>query len=181
MLLSNVVNELHNEHGLSNASTAKQTNLSSFAIRLNKVYDFNSRRKNLLNRCKILKFRRLTVYRIRLLNLKRSHSVYSFSHHVHKTPLNLLSYRHRYRCSRCNCIQPSSETVRRVHSHTSYRILPNMLLHLKCKFPAVRAHYLKRIVNRRESFILSKLKRDVHHRSHYLGNSAFCLLHKINI
>lgn len=48
MLLGNVVNELHNQHGLADTSTAEETNLATLGVRGQQVDDLDTSLEDLV-------------------------------------------------------------------------------------------------------------------------------------
>ena len=97
MSLGNVVDELHDKHGLSHSGTAEETNLTTFHVRLEQVDNLDTRCKHFLVCGKILKLRCLAVDRISSIHTERFHTVDRLAYDVHHTALDLLSGGHHYR------------------------------------------------------------------------------------
>ena len=64
MALCNIIDKLHDEHGLSYTSTTEESNLSSLHVRLKEVNDFNTRVEHFAAGLQVFKFRCFTMDRI---------------------------------------------------------------------------------------------------------------------
>ena len=111
MPLSNVVNELHDNHGLTNTSTTEGSHFTTLSEWANEVDNFNSCLKD-LSGCRLVnKFRGWTVNRILLLVWHGSTLVNGIAGNVENTTKNAGSNRNGNRCASIGDIYTTLETV----------------------------------------------------------------------
>ena len=154
VLLGDVVNQLHNKHGLTNTCTTKQTNLTTTRVGFQKVDNLDTGEQHLARSGEILKLGRLAVDRQTLRLLQGTHTVNCFTHYVHQSTLHLLTCRHTDRGVVRGSLHTTTKTVGGVHCNGTNTVLADVLLNLSNKHTTIVAHYLNRVVNRRELNLL---------------------------
>src|SRR5690606_15259612 len=91
----NIVDEFLNQYGFTYTGTAKETNFTSFCVRLNKVDNFNSGEKYFCRCRKIFEFRSRTVNgnSVFTISWQVAQTVDSVSNNVKKASVNIGTYR----------------------------------------------------------------------------------------
>ena len=142
MTFGDIVYQLHDEHCLAHAGTAKQTDFAAFAVRLEQVDDFDAGIKNLSAYREVVKFGRRLMYGSQILALELRQAVDGFANHIEKTSLYLLAGGHRYRALEIVHPYAALQSVGAFHRHAAHGILADVLFNLKYKHTAVGAVYL---------------------------------------
>ena len=153
MTLCDVVDELHDEHGLTHTSTAEETNLTTFQVRLEQVDHLDTRSKDFLLRRELLEGRCLTVNGIGVLHVKRVHTIDGLTDNVEHTTLNLIARRHQNRRSHRNSLKTTMQAVGIIHSHATHGVLADVLLHFDDQHAPVTTVNLQGIMNLRQYFL----------------------------
>ena len=94
MALGNIVDELHDEHRLTHAGTAEQSDLTALHVRLQQVDDLDTRCQDFLLRRQFLKRRSLAVNGISSLHVELFHTVDRLTNHVQHSTFNLIAGGH---------------------------------------------------------------------------------------
>ena len=144
--LCDVVDKLHDEHGLAYAGTAEQTDLTALHVRLEEVDDLDTRSEHLLVCREVFELRRLAVDRISALHVEFAHTVDRLTDNVHHTALDLFTCRHKDGVACRHHFQATLQTVGVVHCHATNCVLTDMLLNLNDEFLSVRTLELQRFV-----------------------------------
>ena len=161
-----VVDQLHDQHGLADARPAEQADLSSLGVRLQQVDHLDSGVKHLLHRRQFVELRRLAVNGVGALSVERLHAVDRLAHDVHQAALDLLAHGHRDRPEIRDGLHTAAQPVGTVHRHGTNRILADVLLHLDDQRPAVVAADVHRVMDARQhDLVLRSLERHVHDRA----------------
>ena len=150
MTFGNVVDKLHDQHGLTYTSTTKQTDLSTLHVRLEQVDDLNTGRKNFLVSRELFELRSLTMDRVSTLHFKLLHAVDRLTDYIQHSAFDLLACRHNNRTACWDSLQATLQTVGVIHSYATYGVLTDMLLDLNNKVTAVWTLYLQSLINLRK-------------------------------
>ena len=94
MRLGDVVDQLHDEHGLADAGAAEQADLAAFGVRREQIHDLDAGDQNLGLGRLIDKGRSRRMDRPPLGGLDRARLVDRLAHHVHDAAQSLLADRH---------------------------------------------------------------------------------------
>ena len=153
MSLCDIVDQLHDEHGLAHTGTAKESNLTTFHVGFKQIDHLNARSKHLLMSGKFIKLRSFPVNGVCALHVQLFHAVDRLADDIHHAPLNLFTSRHPYRTPRRCDFQITLQAVCIVHSHAAHSVFTDMLLHLNDEFTTVGALYFKSFINLWEHFL----------------------------
>ena len=91
MSLGNIIDKLHDKHGLTYTGTTEQTNLTTLKVRLQKVDDLDTCCEHLLRGREFFILRSLTVNRILVLLTELLHAVNRLTDNVEHTTLDLIA------------------------------------------------------------------------------------------
>ena len=91
MTFGNVIDELHDEHGLTHTGTTEQSNLTTFQIRLQQVNHLNTSSQHLFRGRQFLELWSFTVNGVSPLHVKLFHTVNRLTDNVQHTTLNLFA------------------------------------------------------------------------------------------
>ena len=111
VLLGNVVDQLHDQDGFTNARTAEQTDLAALGIRSDQVDDLDSCLENLRGTFLLVIFRGLSVNFPALSTLDGLSVVDGLAEKVENTSEGLGTYGHRDALARINCLHAARHTV----------------------------------------------------------------------
>ena len=167
-----VVDQLHDQDGLTYSRTAEQTDFTTLCIGANQVYDLDTGLQNLGRRYLLLVSRSLTVDGPVLLRLRSRLIVYRVAQKVEYTAKALLAYRNLDGLSGIQGLCSSDETVSGVHGDTADRIVADLLCHLNGQLRTVVIDFNG--VQQRRQLVVSKP--DVQYGAgdlHYLTNVFF--------
>ena len=146
MSLGDVVDKLHDEHGLAYAGTAEQTDLTTLHVRLEEVDDLDTRSEHLLVCRQVFELWSLAVDRISALHIELAHTINRLTDYVHHTALDLFTCRHKDSVACRHHFQTALQTVGVVHCYATNRVLTDVLLNLNDKLLSVRTLELQRFV-----------------------------------
>ena len=179
MLRSNVRDQLLDQNGLSYARAAKQTNLTAFLIRTQKVNDLDTGFQHFCLGRLLGKCRSLSVDRVMLGNFWRSLLINRFSQNIEHPSESFLSYRHRDRRPGSHCFHSPYKTIGRSHSDTAHRIVTKMLRHFHHELSALFCRYFNRIIDfRKRTFLKADVKYGTYNLSDHSGaGSSFLFCH----
>ena len=174
MLLSEVVNKLLNDNGLTNTSAAEEARFTTFDEGLNKVNNLNARFKDLSNSGKGFIFRCRTVNRCVLLNVWHWLAINRFTHYVPNTAESLRTNWHHHRSAGVLNFETTDKAVGRRHSNCTNQISWKMELDFEKYFDVTNGSSSfngQRIVDCRH-LIQSKL--NVNNRANNTDNVTDC-------
>ena len=150
MTLGNIVDQLHDEHRLTDTSTTEKSDLTTLHVRLQEVDDLDTSLQHLLVGGEILKLRSLAVDGVRSLHIERFHTIDRLTNDIHHTALDLIASRHGDRTSRTHCLQSTLQSVRVVHGNATHSVLANVLLHLDDEVAAIGTLYAQCLIDFRQ-------------------------------
>src|SRR5688572_21696 len=101
MTFCDVIDQLLDQYCFSYPCTTKQSDFSSFCIRLNQIDNFNTCKKYFLGSCQILKLRWLTMDRISTFIAQLRKTINSSTYYVKQTTADLVTHWHS---NRSTCI-----------------------------------------------------------------------------
>ena len=99
--LRDVVDQLHDQHGLADAGAAEQADLAALGVRREQVHDLDAGDENLRFGRLVGIERRLLMDRAPLRGLHRARFVHRIADHVDDAAEALVADRHRNRLRRC--------------------------------------------------------------------------------
>ncbi|OAV74281.1 hypothetical protein Barb7_02235 [Bacteroidales bacterium Barb7] len=94
MLFGDIIDQLHNQHGLPDTGTAEQADFSPFQIRSQQIDHFDTGKKDFRGRGKIFKLGCIPVDRFRPFAADRLHSVNGLTDDVQKPSFHLIANGH---------------------------------------------------------------------------------------
>ncbi len=176
MTLGNVVDKLHDEHGLAYAGTAEETDFTAFAVRLEKVDDLDAGSKNLGADSKVFEFGSGLVNRAQVFAFELGKLVDSLTHNIEQTSFDLVSCGDGDRALEIDNGESAAKAVGAFHGHTAHCVLSDVLFDFENEFGAVFAVYFKRGVNRGQYHIVA-IESDIDYRADYLRDFTFDFAH----
>ena len=150
MGLGDVVDELLDQHGLADAGTAEQTNLSSTGIGGKQVDDLNASLQDLSSGGLLNEGWRIGVDRAELDALNRTPLVNGLANDIHDTAQSTLSDRNPNGSTSVDDLLSADETLGTVHSNGSDRVLAKMSSDLEDKTTTVEVLDFKGVQDRRQ-------------------------------
>lgn len=129
--LGNVVNQLLDEHGLTDTGTTEQTNLTTSGVRGQQVDNLDTSLQNLSRSRLLNEGWWVSVDRVSLLRLDWSSLVNWLTNNVDDTAQGLTANRHGDRSTSVGDRLASDQTVSTVHSNGSDGVLTQMLGNLQ--------------------------------------------------
>ena len=150
MFLCDIIDKFLDKHRLADSRSTKQSDFSSLEIRLQEVYNLDSREEHLLRSCKVFELWRFTMNRKGTILIQLGDSVNGFAHDIHDASPDLRAHGHRYGRIRAGHLESAAESVGTVHRNSADSVLADMLLHLKDNFLAVCTGNFQRFINGRE-------------------------------
>ena len=140
MSLSNVVNELHDNHGLTNTSSTEGSHFTTLREGANEVDDFNACLENFSGCCLINQRRCWAVNGILLVVCNWPTLVNSIAGNVEDTTKNTGSNRNGNRCTSIGDFNTTLETIRSTHGNGTNPAVTEVLLNFEneCAFFAVK-------------------------------------------
>ena len=172
MPLGDVVDELHDEHGLAHTSTTEQANLSAFHVGLEQVDHLDTRREHLFLCGEFLKLWCLPMDGISTFHVEFFHAIDRLADDIEHPSLDLVTGWHQDRTSCSDGLQSTLQTVGIVHGDTPHGILTNVLLHLYDEVAAVGPDDFQRIMDFWQHFLRVEsigVVVNVDHRTDNLG------------
>mmetsp|Transcript_93254 Transcript_93254/g.182801 ORF Transcript_93254/g.182801 Transcript_93254/m.182801 type:complete len:227 (+) Transcript_93254:1135-1815(+) len=149
MLQRDVVDQLHDDHGLAHAGTAEQADLAPLGIRCQQIDNLDSGEQLLRRGVHLRERRRRPVDRIVFLRVDRAQLVNRLADDVDDAAQRLLADRHFDRSAGVLDLLPAREAVRAVHGDGAHHVLAQMLRHLKHQ-AVLEALHLQRVQNGRQ-------------------------------
>ena len=177
MPFGNVIDELHDEHGLAYTGTAEQTDLTALAVRLEEVDHLYTCIKYLGTDREVVKLRGRLMYGSEILAVESRQTVNGITYDIEQTAFHLLAGGDSYRTLEIVYAGSALQSVGTLHGHTAHGLLTDMLLHFKYQLGAVRAHYFESGVDGRDDNVIA-VKHHVDHRSDHLDDFAIFFTHR---
>ena len=177
-----VVDQLHDQHGLTDTGAPEQANLAALRVRRQQVDDLDAGDQNLGLGRLIDVFRRGFMDRRGEISLERTQLVNRLTDDVHDATQRARPDRHGNRLAGVRHLLATNQTFGRIHGDGAHDVLAEVLRHFQNQ-PLVVVSGLESVQDLRQvAFELH-----VHHRSHDLGDLAglvighrFCsLAHKL--
>ncbi len=150
--LGDVVDQLHDEHGLADAGAAEQADLAALGIRRQQIDDLDAGDEDLRLRCLIGKRRSRRVDGAMLVRLDGPRLVHRLADHVDDAPERLGTDRHGDGRSGVAHFLAAHETFGRVHGDGAHGVLAQVLRHLEHEARAVVVSF-ERIEDRRQMIV----------------------------
>jgi hypothetical protein len=147
MSLGNVVDELLNEHSLSDTGTTEETNLSTTSIGSKEIDDFDTSLENLSSGRLFDERRRIVMNGKDLVALDGTTLVDGFTNDVHDTTERALADGNLDWSTGVDDLLATYETLGTVHSNSTNRVLTEMSSHLKNQTTAMEVLNLERVEN----------------------------------
>src|SRR5580704_11086401 len=130
VLLGDVIDELHDDHGLAHARAAKQSDLAAFQKWLNEIDDLYTSLEHFCGRRLFIEQRRGAMNRHGLSVRDGTELVDRFADHVHHAPKRAAPYGHGDWSALVDGFHAAHHALRCFHSDAAYAALAEMLLHL---------------------------------------------------
>ncbi len=137
MLLCDVVDKLHDEHGLADARAAEQAYLTALEVRRNEVYDLNTGFKDFVGSLLLFERGGGTMNFPLFLGFGLGLVVYRVAEKVEYTSEGSLSDGYLDRSACVNCLHASDKTVRAAHRDAAHDIVADMLRDLYDQLGAI--------------------------------------------
>ena len=147
MLLGDVVDELHDKHGLAHTGTTKETDFTTLGIRFEQVDDFDTCIQYFLRCGKLFELRRFAMDGVSTFLVQLLHAVYGIAYYIHQAAFDLVTHRHGDRVSGRNYFHTSSQSVGTVHGYGAHGVLTDVLLNFDYEGTAIIALDGQRIMN----------------------------------
>ena len=170
MRFRNIVNQFHNQNGLADTSTAKQTNFTTLGIRCEQINNLNAGDKHFSFSGLLDKFRRFLVNGTSLVGTDITGFINRLANNIHNTTQCIFTYGYFNRVARIQNILTSHKTLCRVHGYGPNGALTEVLGYFKNE-PCIADFCFKTVQNFRQS----RIKSDVHNSADYLGYFAYSL------
>src|SRR6185437_2473973 len=167
VLLGDVIDEFHDDHGLAHARAPEQPDLSAFQERLDEVNYLHAGFKHLCRGGLLVEGRRRPVNGQALGGLDGAKLIHRFANHVHHPAQRARSYGHGDGLAQVNGLHAAHHAVGGLHGYAARPALAQVLLDFQHDVDLHRrveavAHYPHRLVNRRQ---LGFFELHVHYRS----------------
>src|SRR5581483_3394223 len=180
MLLSNVVDQFHDDDGLADPGATKQSDFAAFQEGLDQVNDLYSGFEHLGSRGLLVEWRGRPVDGHGLLVSDRTELVHWLANHVHYPPQRAPSHGNRNRPAEVDGFHTAHHAVGRLHGNATHPAFAQVLLHLENDIDrrghlVAVADHLERLINRRH---LGFHELRVDHRAGNLNNVANIFWHK---
>ena len=130
MLESDVVDELHDEHGLAHACTAEKADLSTTGVGSKQVHHFDSGFEHLDTGGLVGEGGGLAVNGAGAFGLDGTQLVNGCADHIHDSAQNALAHWHCNRLASVGGRLPTGETVGGLHGDAADGVFAKMLRHL---------------------------------------------------
>ena len=130
MLLGDVVDQLHDDHGLADAGAAEQADLAALGVGRQQVDHLDAGLEHLRGRRQVLDVRGVAVDRPALLGLDRLAEVDRLAEQVEDAAQRRLPDRDGDRAAGVDDLGAARKAVRRVHRDRAHAVVAEVLLHL---------------------------------------------------
>src|SRR5215472_13693122 len=180
VLLGNVVDQLHDDDGLSYAGTTKQSDLAALQEGLDQVDHFHAGFEHLGGRRLLVKQGRRTMNGQAFLEFDRTQLVDGFADYVHHASQRAAAHGHGNRPTLIDDLHAAHHPVSRLHSHAAHPAFAQVLLHFENHVDGIGdaetfADHLQRLINGRHGGFL---KLHVHRWSCNLYDVSDIFWHK---
>ncbi len=172
----NIVDQLHDEHGLANAGTSEEADFAALAVGFEKVDYLDACGEDFGAYGEVVEIRRGLVDRTQVVAVKLGQLVDSLADDVEKTSFDLLACGHRYGAVEVLYFESSAQSVGTFHCNATGGILAYVLLYFENQVGAVGAFYFQSCVNRGYDVAFA-FENNVYYRSDYLCNLACLVAH----
>mmetsp|Transcript_309 Transcript_309/g.501 ORF Transcript_309/g.501 Transcript_309/m.501 type:complete len:305 (+) Transcript_309:1173-2087(+) len=142
-----IVDQLHNQHRLAHACSAKQSNLATSHVRRNQVNHFDAHSQHILRRHTIVESRRSAVNWPFLIDINLATLIIGISQHVHHATESGLSNRNRDRAFQPRHFHAGEQIEGVLHGDATHEALALPARHLHHN-AGVGAAHLERIPHR---------------------------------
>mmetsp|Transcript_15176 Transcript_15176/g.40268 ORF Transcript_15176/g.40268 Transcript_15176/m.40268 type:complete len:554 (+) Transcript_15176:227-1888(+) len=149
VLQGDVVDELHDNHGLADARAAEEADLASLGVRRQKVDDLDTGLELLSRGVHLRESGRGTVDRVELLGLDGAELVDGLANDVDDAAQSGLADRHRDGRAGVHHRLPAGQAVRAVHRDRAHNVLSQVLGDLQHE-AVLEALHLERLQDRRQ-------------------------------
>ncbi len=174
--LGDIIDKLHDKHGLTYTGTTEKTDFTTLAVRLEKVDHLNACGKDFGTRREVLELRRWLVDRAQVLAFERRQFVDSLAHHIEQTAFDLVAGRNGNRTFEIDHRHTAAQAVGTLHGHAAHGIFADMLLHFEDGFTAFGTVDLKSGIDGRYDVAFEA---HIHHRTYHLGYFACIVAHSL--
>ena len=167
MPLGDVVDEFHDQYGLSHSCTTKQPDLSPFGIRLEQVDDFDAGKQNFSGRGEIFKLGRFAMDGICSFLVELFHTIYGLSYHIHQASFDLIANGHGDWMPCKYDFHSPTQSVRAFHRYGSDGVFTDVLLYFHNQGSAILSLDSQCIVDAgkfQRGFDIFPFKVDIHYR-----------------
>ncbi len=137
MSLGDIVDELHDKHGLAHAGAAEEADLTAFAVGLEKVDDLDAGVENLGSDRQVVELGRGLMDRAQILAVEGRKTVDGVAHDIEQASFDLIARRDSDRMAYVDNRKAALEAVGALHSNAANGVFADMLLDLECQFLAV--------------------------------------------
>lgn len=134
-----IVDELHDKHGLAHAGTTEQTDLATLRIGFEQVDHLDTGEEHLLRDGEFVKLRGRLMDRPHILPLERAEHVDGLANHIEQTSLDLIAGRHRDGMAEVLDLHATAHTIGALHSDASHNVFADVLLDFENQFIAAFA------------------------------------------
>ena len=175
--LGNVVDQLHDEHGLAYPRTPKGTDFAAFQEGADKVNYLDARFQHFRAGGLFVQRRSAAVDALHTGAGESAALVHSFPQHIENTSQHALPHRHFNRAPRVAHRHPPPQTVRRTHGHGADPAVSDVLLDFQNQGLALAVNFIvhfQRIEQGGERFCLGEVRID--HSADDLNENA-CVIH----
>src|SRR5579872_429612 len=131
VILGDVIDQLHYDDGLADASAAEQSDLAALQKRLDQVDDLHAGFEHFSSRGLLVECRSETVNRHSLLVLDRAQLIDRLADHVHDATKRAPSHRHGDRAALVDRFHAAHHTFSGFHSDAAHAAFAEVLLHFK--------------------------------------------------
>ena len=179
MTLGDVVDELHDEHGLAHTGTAEETDLATLAVGLEQVNHLDTGIEDFCTDGELVKLGSGLVYGAQVLALEVRQTVDGVAEHIEQTALDLSAGRYGDRTLEVVDTCAALETVGALHGHAAHGALSDVLLHFEYQLGAVFTVHLEgRVDGRDDGSVAVTLEDDVDHGADHLGYFTIFFTHR---
>src|SRR5262249_31777877 len=127
-LLSDIVDQLHDDDGFADAGAAEQADLAATKVGLQQIDHLDARLEHLETRGLFFKRRRLAVNRVILLGGNRTHLVHRFADHVEYAAESFGTYGNLHRMPKTDRVHSAHQPFGGLQCDRPYTAFTNMLL-----------------------------------------------------
>jgi len=167
MRLGDIIDQLHDNHGLADTGAAKQADLAALGVRRQQVDDLDAGFQDFRFRRLIDEIRCRGMNRHGFFRLHRAAFVDRLADHIDNAPQHFRSDRHLDTGARVGDLLAAHQAFGGVHSDTAHGAFAQMLSHFQHQ-PVAVVIGLQRVQNRRQFAV----EGDIDDSAHNLRNAA---------